>query len=159
MGRQHEGRPVTMMLRRFGRLFTLCLAVVCLFLLFRSPLVVIIPLIGNGNGNGNGTSNATSPPPPPPPPPTKNVTRIAKATVATNTLNNSIIRQALRTHQVQNELHGYIHHITTEELVSDLSEHDTKGRPRGAWSKPAYLLGLIVAELTKPESERLEWIL
>ncbi len=136
-----------MMFRRFGRLFTLFLAIVILLLLFRSPLVVIVPLIGNGIVNGN------------PPPPPKHIPRIAKATVATNTLNNSIIHQALRTHQVQNDIHGYIHHITTEELVSDLSEHDRQGRPRGAWSKPAYLLGLMVAELTKPESERLEWIL
>jgi hypothetical protein len=86
------------------------------------------------------------------------ISRIAKATVATNNLNNSIVRQALRTHQVQNELHGYIHHITSQELVSDLSEYDSQNRSRGAWSKPAYLLGLMVSELAKPEDERLEWI-
>jgi hypothetical protein len=43
--------------------------------------------------------------------------------------------------------------------VGDLSEHDSQHRPRGAWSKPAYLLSLIVNELTKPEDERLEWLL
>lgn len=91
--------------------------------------------------------------------PAKPRSRIAKVTVATNSLNTSIIHDALRTHQVQNELHGYIHYITTADLVSDLSENDVQHRPRGAWSKPAYLLSLIVAELVKPESERLEWLL
>jgi hypothetical protein len=142
MRRQYEGRPITIMFRRLGRLLTILLAIFCLLLLLRSPVVVIFPIIGNRE-----------------PPPPKPVSRIAKATVATNALNRSVIHQALRTHQVQNELHGYIHHITAEELVSDLSEHDKQKRPRGAWSKPAYLLSLIVSELTKPENERLQWIL
>ncbi|KAF4631342.1 hypothetical protein G7Y89_g6794 [Cudoniella acicularis] len=85
-------------------------------------------------------------------------TRIAKVTVAANALNSTIIHRALRSHQVQNEIHGYAHHIATGELVGDLSENDSQGRPRGAWSKPAFLLSLIVAELTKPEHERLDWI-
>lgn len=84
--------------------------------------------------------------------------RIAKVTVAANTLNSTIIHRALRSHEVQNEIHGYRHFIATGELVGDLSERDKQGRPRGAWSKPAYLMSIIVAELTKPESERLEWI-
>ncbi|KAE9369923.1 glycosyltransferase family 34 protein [Stipitochalara longipes BDJ] len=69
-----------------------------------------------------------------------------------------LLRAPTVTHQVQNELHGYIHHITSYELVSDLSEYDSQNRPRGAWSKPAYLLGLIVSELAKPADERLDWI-
>ncbi|PMD42036.1 glycosyltransferase family 34 protein [Hyaloscypha variabilis F] len=69
-----------------------------------------------------------------------------------------LLRTPTVTHQVQNELHGYIHHITSYELVSDISEYDSQDRPRGAWSKPAYLLGLIVTELAKPAAERLEWI-
>lgn len=85
--------------------------------------------------------------------------RIAKVTVAANTLNSTIIHRALRSHEVQNEIHGYQHFIATGELVGDLSENDKQGRPRGAWSKPAYLMSIIVAELTKPESERLEWVL
>lgn len=86
-------------------------------------------------------------------------TRIGKVTVAANSLNSTVIHRALRSHQVQNEIHGYPHFIATGELVGDLSENDNQKRPRGAWSKPAYLMSIIVAELAKPESERLEWIL
>ncbi len=138
MEHKHEGRAIKMT-RRHGRLLVLFLAALCLTLMLRSPTVVILPI---------ARSKPISP-----------VSRIAKATVATNTLNNSVIHQALRTHQVQNELHGYLHHITSRELVSELSEYDSQNRSRGAWSKPAYLLGLMVLELSKPENERLEWIL
>jgi hypothetical protein len=131
-----------MTMRRHGRPLAFFLAALCLIIILRSPTTVILPI--------RRSRNLTPPGP---------RSKIAKATVATNTLNNSVIHQALRTHQVQNEMHGYIHHITNQELVSDLSEHDSQKRPKGAWSKPAYLLGLIVSELTKPENERLEWIL
>lgn len=147
MAIKHEGRSITMTMRRSWRLLAVFLAVLCVLLILRSPTVVILPLVGSRN---TSTIRPASGPP---------VSKVAKATVATNTLNNSIINQALRSHAVQNEMHGYIHHITNQELVSDLSEHDSKNRPRGAWSKPAYLLGLIVAELAKPEGERLEWLL
>jgi len=91
--------------------------------------------------------------------PAEPCSRIAKATVAVNGLNSGLIEDALRTHKVQNDIHGYTHHIATSEVVGDLSEASPKKGPRGKWSKPAYLLSLIVAELNKPESERLEWIL
>lgn len=124
------------------------LACICyLWLAFQADIVVFIPRTVDLNSYQSPITQ------------TKLRSRIAKVTVAANTLNTSVIHQALRTHQVQNELHGYTHFITTGELVSDLSENDSQGRPRGAWSKPAYLLSLIVAELTKPESERLEWLL
>jgi hypothetical protein len=85
--------------------------------------------------------------------------RVGKVTVAANSLNSQVVHDALRTHQVQNDLHGYPHHLSTSEVVGDLSENDRHKRPRGAWSKPAYLMSVIVAELTKPESERLHWVL
>jgi hypothetical protein len=142
MEHKYEGRPIRMT-HRHGRLLVLFLAAICLTLLLRTPTVVIFPIVGSSN----------------PLKPSKPTSKIAKATVATNTLNNSLIDRALQTHQVQNELHGYIHHIASYELVSDISEYDSQDRPRGAWSKPAYLLGLIVTELAKPAAERLEWIL
>jgi len=129
------------MTRRHGRLLVFFLTAICLTLLLRAPTVIIFPIV----------RSSTDPPKP--------ISKIAKATVATNTLNGSLIDRALQTHQAQNEIHGYMHHITGYELVSDLSEYDSKDRPRGAWSKPAYLLGLIALELSKPEVERLEWIL
>lgn len=125
--------------RRLARLVTVLVAIWCLWLTFRSHLVVVIPTAQNDSA--------------------RLASRIAKVTVAVNTLNSSIIHHALHTHKVQNDLHGYIHHIATDEVVGDMSESDPKGRPRGAWSKPAYLLSIIVTELTKPESERLKWVL
>ncbi|KUJ12754.1 uncharacterized protein LY89DRAFT_687714 [Mollisia scopiformis] len=126
------------------------LACICyLWLVYHSDIVVLIPKTVALNPLQDPVEPAKS---------SSSRSRIAKVTVAANSLNTSVIHQALRTHQVQNELHGYTHFITTGELVGDLSEHDVQGRPRGAWSKPAYLLSLIVAELTKPEAERLEWL-
>lgn len=84
--------------------------------------------------------------------------KIGKVTVAANKLDNSIIYRALQTHEVHNDIHDYIHYIATNEAVSDLTEHDTK-KPRGAWTKPAYLLSIVVSELEKPERERLKWLL
>ena len=83
---------------------------------------------------------------------------IGKVTVAANKLDNSMIRRALRTHQRQNEIHGYAHYIATNEAVSGLIENDSQKRPRGAWTKPAYLLSVMVAELQKPEQQRLKWL-
>jgi hypothetical protein len=110
-----------------------------------------------------------NPPPPPPPPttfqpevpvkPSANYSKIAKVTIATNALDNPNIHRALRTHETHNDLHGYKFFIGTHEAVTKHIEHDTKRRPTGAWTKPAYLLSIIVAELQKPEDERLEWIL
>ena len=140
MERKHEVRPVRMT-RRHGRLLVFFLTAICLTLLLRAPTLIIFPIV---------RSNAE---------PLNPISRIAKATVATNTLNSSLIDRALQTHQLQNELHGYVHHITGYELVSDISEYDSRDRPRGAWSKPAYLLALIALELAKPAAERVEWIL
>ncbi|CRK37905.1 hypothetical protein BN1708_007568 [Verticillium longisporum] len=84
--------------------------------------------------------------------------KIAKVSVAANRLDNSMIHRALQSHQTQNEMHGYHHYIATNQAVGDLIENEADRRPQGAWTKPAYLLSLIVAELEKPEDERLEWI-
>lgn len=98
-------------------------------------------------------------PAPPPPEKPKPTSKIAKVTVAVNKLDNELIHRSLKTHERQNELHGYQHFIASQQAVSDLIENDSRHRPKGAWTKPAYLLSLIVAELQKPEEERLEWLL
>lgn len=131
-----------MIYRRLTRFAVASLAIWCLLWAFGSKLAVVVPVL---------QENYSLKPEP--------SSRIAKATVAINSLNSPLIHDALRTHQVQNDIHGYRHHITTSELVGDFSENDSQNRPRGAWSKPAYLMSIIVAELTKPESERLDWIL
>ncbi|KAK3393970.1 galactosyl transferase gma12 mnn10 family protein [Podospora didyma] len=84
--------------------------------------------------------------------------RIAKVTVAANKLDSDVIHRALLTHERHNALHGYQHHIAYQEAVSGLIENDRQRRPRGAWTKPAYLLSILVSELQKPEEERLEWV-
>ncbi|RFU30505.1 hypothetical protein B7463_g5811, partial [Scytalidium lignicola] len=86
------------------------------------------------------------------------LSKIGKVTVAANKLNSPTIERALRSHDVQNEIHGYVHHIASNEVVGSLVEADSKGMPKGAWSKPAYLLSVVVAELAKKEEDRLEWI-
>lgn len=143
---KHERRAFVMLHRRLARpvILTSFLALLCYYwVVYRSEFVSLIPRTISTECSAAQVPRS----------------RIAKVTVATNTLNTSLIQDALRTHQVQNELHGYGHFITTAGLVSDLSENDSQHRPKGAWSKPAYLLSLIVMELTKPESERLEWLL
>ena len=97
--------------------------------------------------------------PAPPPEKPKPTSKVAKVTVAVNKLDNELIHRSLKTHERQNELHGYQHFIASQQAVSDLIENDSRHRPKGAWTKPAYLLSLIVAELQKPEDERLEWLL
>ncbi len=87
------------------------------------------------------------------------MSRIAKVTVAANKLDSEVIHRALQTHKLHNARHGYKHFIAMNEAVSGLIENDRYKRPRGAWTKPAYLLAILVDELQKPESERLEWLL
>ncbi len=89
----------------------------------------------------------------------RNQSKVAKVTVAANALNGGIIHRALESHDVQNRMHGYKHFIAKNQVVSELTEHDTRNRPKGAWTKPAYMMSVIVAELQKEEDERLEWIL
>ena len=85
--------------------------------------------------------------------------RVAKVTIATNKLETDIIRRALQTHERHNTRHGYTQFTATRQAVGSLTENDRHKRPRGAWTKPAYLLSILVAELQKPDDERLEWVL
>ncbi|OAA67343.1 galactosyl transferase gma12 mnn10 family protein [Niveomyces insectorum RCEF 264] len=84
--------------------------------------------------------------------------RVAKVGVAVNALDIPVVHRAFKTHQYHNELHGYPHYIADREVVSDLIENDRMKRGNGAYTKPAYLLAIVIAELLKPESERLEWL-
>ena len=138
--RRYDGKISAMIRRRFTKFAVASLVVLCLWWTFRLKLVVVLPLLQHYVR-------------------LKPSSRIAKATVAVNSLNTPLIQKALSTHMRHNDLHNYRHHITTVEVVGDLSENDPQHRPRGAWSKPALLLSIIVAELAKSESERLDWIL
>jgi len=53
-------------------------------------------------------------------------------------------------------MHGYQHIIGTTSIVPEAN--DEQGRPLGTWSKPAYLLKVLLEELSKPEEDRLGWL-
>ncbi|KAH7049309.1 galactosyl transferase GMA12/MNN10 family protein [Macrophomina phaseolina] len=55
--------------------------------------------------------------------------------------------RALHTHHVHNRIHGIRPLTLREKLVDDL------------WNKPAFILTILVGEMMKPASERLEWLL
>ncbi|KAK0270645.1 hypothetical protein LTR35_010853 [Friedmanniomyces endolithicus] len=71
-------------------------------------------------------------------------TRVGKCTIVFN--GNSYWERALRTHEEHDHLHGYRLHVLRQGLLDDV------------WSKPAYILSLLLRELARPESERLEWL-
>lgn len=54
--------------------------------------------------------------------------------------------QALTTHKHHNRLHGYKMLIQREPMLE------------GYWTKPAFLMSIILQELRKPQHERLQWL-
>lgn len=71
-------------------------------------------------------------------------TRIGKCTILFN--GNNLWERAIKSHEAHDKMHGYRLHVLRQQLLDDV------------WSKPAYILSLILRELAKPESERLEWL-
>jgi hypothetical protein len=57
-----------------------------------------------------------------------------------------VYERALRCHDKHDAIHGYITHVLREQTLSEF------------WSKPAYILQLLLAELAKPGPERLKWL-
>ena len=57
-----------------------------------------------------------------------------------------VYEQALETHAQHAELHRYRMMVLRQKLLGRL------------WSKPAYILSIILNELQKPESDRMEWL-
>lgn len=60
---------------------------------------------------------------------------------------NPTYDRALRGHEEHSERMGHPMFVLREKVLS------------GLWSKPAYILGIILAELALPEEERLKWLL
>jgi hypothetical protein len=71
-------------------------------------------------------------------------TRVGKCTILFN--GNSFWERAIRTHEDHDRMHGYRLHVLRQQLLDDV------------WSKPAYILSLLLRELSKSESERLDWL-
>lgn len=59
---------------------------------------------------------------------------------------NPLYERALAAHVPHNERFGYGMYVLREKTLP------------GYWSKPAYILDQILAELASPEDERLEWV-
>jgi hypothetical protein len=72
-------------------------------------------------------------------------TRVGKCTIVFN--GNDYWERAIRTHEQHDQIHGYRLHVLRQSLLDDV------------WSKPAYILSLILRELAKPQSDRLDWLM
>ncbi|TKA23766.1 hypothetical protein B0A50_07048 [Salinomyces thailandicus] len=59
---------------------------------------------------------------------------------------NEIYEAAIRSHEEHNRLHNYPIRILRERIINNF------------WSKPAYLLSLVIEELAKPPSTRSAWL-
>lgn len=59
---------------------------------------------------------------------------------------NPLYERALATHDIHNQNFGYPFFVLREQMLASY------------WSKPAYILRLLLTELEKPASERLEWL-
>lgn len=73
-------------------------------------------------------------------------TRIGKCTILFNVGSSTYWERAIRTHEEHDRLNGYRLHVLREQILDTV------------WSKPAYILSLLLRELSKPEGERLDWI-
>jgi hypothetical protein len=60
---------------------------------------------------------------------------------------SSVYERAVASHDAHAKRHGYPMYVLREQLLD------------GLWSKPAYLMAVVTAELQKPREERLEWLL
>jgi len=74
-----------------------------------------------------------------------NLSTIAKVTASFGS-HDPIYEPAISSHHPHNIMHRYPSFILREQMV------------RGLWSKHAYMLTIIGAELAKPESQRLKWL-
>lgn len=61
--------------------------------------------------------------------------------------NHPIYERAIQTHELHDRIHGYPLHVLRHNLFEDV------------WSKPGYILHLLLRELSKPEEERLDWLM
>lgn len=71
---------------------------------------------------------------------------IGKVTIMFNGRDPTYIR-ALQTHEVHNRRFGYPMFVLRHQILENI------------WSKPAYILAILLEELRKPEGHRLKWLL
>jgi hypothetical protein len=73
--------------------------------------------------------------------------RICKVSMVFGDNDLQVYNRALRKHEEHNRIHGYTMEVLRGQLLDDV------------WSKPSFLLSLILEELLKPEEERVEWLM
>ena len=71
---------------------------------------------------------------------------IGKVTAIFHGSDPTLLR-AMRTHKVHNRRFGYSLHALRHRILDD------------TWSKPAYLLAVLLEEMRKPEGHRLKWLM
>ncbi len=71
---------------------------------------------------------------------------IAKITIVFGG-DSGVFERSLKTHEVHNRLHGYPIYVLRQQILNDV------------WTKPAYILSVLLKELAKPEPERMKWLL
>ncbi|KAF2646171.1 galactosyl transferase GMA12/MNN10 family protein, partial [Massarina eburnea CBS 473.64] len=54
---------------------------------------------------------------------------------------------AIASHDLHNQIHGYPHYVLREHMI------------RGLWSKHGWILTVLGQELSKPEDQRLQWLM
>jgi hypothetical protein len=72
-------------------------------------------------------------------------TRVGKCTIVFG--GSSIYERTVKTHALHDRINGYPLYVLRQTIMDDV------------WSKPAYILSLLLRELAKPQEERLEWLL
>ncbi|KAI4715511.1 hypothetical protein E4T48_08302 [Aureobasidium sp. EXF-10727] len=72
-------------------------------------------------------------------------TRVGKCTIVFG--GSTIYERTVKTHALHDRLNGYPLYVLRQSIMDDV------------WSKPAYILSLLLRELAKPAEERLEWLL
>ena len=78
--------------------------------------------------------------------------RIRQATMVYESQRIGYYERSINTHIKHGERWGWPTHILRQDIVG------TGGYGTGFYNKPAYLLGLIIEEMTKPKKKRAEWI-
>ncbi|KAF9894786.1 hypothetical protein FE257_004407 [Aspergillus nanangensis] len=81
-----------------------------------------------------------------PPAPGTGSGRVAKVSMLYGK-RNSLYERALRSHQRHATRWGYPMHVLREDISV------------GFWNKPSYLLSLVIQELAKPPTQRVEWLM
>ncbi len=73
--------------------------------------------------------------------------RVGKVHAVFGEQRNPVYERALALHQEHSEANGHPMFVLRERILS------------GLWSKPAFILGIIVEELARPREERLQWLM